>query len=144
VFRQPVGLDSPPFHPSLLHLQLAQIKSNFQAAGTKEIKKVAEARARKRKRAVAKLRSAKKQANQMAENSEMSEKQKLRAISKAMKSAKMTGRADKVYVVTKKTGAGSVGTKGAGNGKLKFVDARMKKEQRAKKRQEKKGGKRKK
>lgn len=98
---------------------------------------MAEARARKRKRAVAKLRSAKKQANLMAENSEMSEKQKIKAISKAMKTAKLD-KSDKVYVVTRKTGAGSVGTKGSGNGKLKFVDARMRKETRAKKRAEKK------
>lgn len=76
----------------------------------------------------------------MAENSEMSEKQKIKAIAKAMKTAKGSGsRPDKVYVVSKKTGSGSSGTKGAGNGKLKFVDARMKKEQRAKKRREKKG-----
>ena len=114
----------------------AQIKSNFQAAGTKEIKKVAEARARKRKRAVTKLRSAKKQANLMAENSEMSEKQKIKAIGKAMKSANLK-KSDKIYVVTRKTGAGSTGTKGSGNGKLKFVDSRMKKEARAKRRREK-------
>lgn len=55
-----------------------QIKSRYQITGTKEIKKVAEARARKRKRAEGKLKAAKKQANVMAENSEMSEKMKLR------------------------------------------------------------------
>lgn len=134
----PLSLTSPPslfFVPS-------QIKSNFQSAGTKEIKKVAEARARKRKRAVTKLRNAKKQANLMAENSEMSEKQKIKAISKAMKTATKAGKSDKVYVVARKTGSGSVGTKGKGVGKLKFVDARMRKETRAKKRRE-KGGKKK-
>lgn len=55
-----------------------QIKSRFQKTGTKEIKKVAEARMRKRKRAAQKLQAAKKAANSMAENNEMSEKQKLR------------------------------------------------------------------
>ena len=49
----------------------------FQLTGTKEIKKVAEARARKRKRAVAKLNAAKKLATVQAENSELSEGQKL-------------------------------------------------------------------
>ena len=46
--------------------------------GTKEIKKVAEARARKKKRAASTLKAAKKSATVMAENSEMSEKQKLK------------------------------------------------------------------
>jgi len=78
----------------------------------------------------------------MAENSEMSEKQKIKAISKAMKTATKAGKSDKVYVVARKTGSGSVGTKGKGVGKLKFVDARMRKETRAKKRRE-KGGKKK-
>lgn len=55
-----------------------QIKGKHQAVGTKEIKKVAEARMRKRKRAMSKLKEAKKKANSLAENAEMSEKQKLR------------------------------------------------------------------
>lgn len=124
----------PPPSPKFF----TQIKSRFQSTGTKEIKKVAEARARKRKRAVAKLRSAKKQANLMAENSEMSEKQKIKAISRAMKTAKLD-KTDKVYVVTRKTGAGSMGTKSAGSGKLKFVDALLKKQKRAERQKKKKG-----
>ena len=55
-----------------------QIKSRYQTTGTKEIKKVAEARMRKRKRALAKLKSAKKVASDLAENKEMTEKQKLK------------------------------------------------------------------
>jgi hypothetical protein len=51
-------------------LLILQIKNRFQTTGTKEIKKVAEARMRKRKRAVAKLKAAKKKATTMAENSE--------------------------------------------------------------------------
>ena len=46
--------------------------------GTREIKKVAEARARKKKRAMNKLKVAKRQANMMAENSELSERQKIK------------------------------------------------------------------
>lgn len=46
--------------------------------GTKVIKKVAEARLRKRKRAMQKLNAAKKQASVMAENSELSERQKIK------------------------------------------------------------------
>lgn len=55
-----------------------QIKAKFMLVGTKEIKKVAEARMRKKKRAANTLKAAKKSANMMAENSEMSEKQKLK------------------------------------------------------------------
>jgi hypothetical protein len=57
---------------------LEQIKSRFQKTGTKEIKKVAEARMRKRKRATLKLKAAKKAANVMAESNEVSERQKLK------------------------------------------------------------------
>ena len=55
-----------------------QIKGRFQKTGTKEIKKVAEARARKQKRAALKLKAAKKTANALADSNEVSEKQKLR------------------------------------------------------------------
>ena len=46
--------------------------------GTKEIKKVAEARMRKKKRALSKLKTAKRQATALAENADLSEKQKLK------------------------------------------------------------------
>jgi AdoMet-dependent rRNA methyltransferase SPB1 len=89
---------------------LDQIKGKYQNVGTKEIKKVAEARARKRKRAMVKLKAAKKQANALAENSELSEKQKLKAIAKAMRGSKMDKNSGKVYVFTKRTKSGSMGT----------------------------------
>ena len=120
-----------------------QIKSRFQLTGTKEIKKVAEARARKRKRALVQLKKAKKQATVMAENSELSEKQKLKAISKAMRTSKVD-KPNKVYVVAHKTKGGAVSTSaGAGKGKLHFVDGRMKKDKRALKKKQKGGKKRK-
>jgi len=68
---------------------------------------------RKKKRAAAKLKAAKKQANIMAESSDISERQKLKAISKAMRSNKID-KPGKVYVVTRKTKAGSSGTSGGG------------------------------
>jgi hypothetical protein len=68
---------------------------------------------RKKKRAAAKLKAAKKQANIMAESSDISERQKLKAISKAMRSNKID-KPEKVYVVTRKTKAGSSGTSGGG------------------------------
>ena len=47
---------------------------------------MAEARARKRKRAVQRLKQAKAKAGAIAQNPDMTEKEKLRAIGKALKS----------------------------------------------------------
>jgi len=110
---------------------LDQIKNKYQLTGTKVVKKVAEARARKKKRALLKLKAAKKQANLMADNSELSERQKVKAIAKAMKNHE-TEKPGKVYVTTRKTQSGSSGTmSGKNQGKLKFVDKRLKKDKRA-------------
>jgi AdoMet-dependent rRNA methyltransferase SPB1 len=57
---------------------LDHVKGKFQNSGTHEIKKVAEARMRKRKRAMSKLKAAKAQAKTCAENPDMSDKQKIR------------------------------------------------------------------
>jgi AdoMet-dependent rRNA methyltransferase SPB1 len=123
-----------PIPPALLE----QIKSKYQMTGTKSIKKVAEAKMRKKKHAQKKLSAAKKSANTLVDNNEMSEKQKLRAIQKAMKTSKVD-KPSKVYVVSTKA-AGSTRTSG-GKGALKFVDKRMRSDKRgekaAKKRQKK-------
>jgi len=117
---------------------LQQVKDKFQHTGTKDIKKVAEARMRKRKRAANALKSAKKTATSVAGNSELTESQKVRAISKAMKGTH-SDKPSKVYVVARKTKAGSSATKTSANkGKMKFVDKRMKNDLRAQKRTEKK------
>lgn len=115
---------------------MEQIKSRFQMTGTKEIKKVAEARMRKRKRAMTKLKAAKKQATVVAGSAELSERQKLKAISKAMKTSKVD-KPGKVYV--RQTKNGQSATSGKKGGKVKYVDARMKKDTRAAKVKEKKG-----
>ncbi len=57
---------------------IQQIKTKFTKTGTKEIKKVAEARMRKRKRAEIKLKNAKKVAKTAAENPDLSDKMKVR------------------------------------------------------------------
>jgi AdoMet-dependent rRNA methyltransferase SPB1 len=94
-------------------------------------KKVAEARARKNKRAKTKLAAGKKQAEAVANSADMSEAMKLKAISKALrgKEAKKPG---KSYVVAKK-GRGGNGPKGA-----KLVDKRLKSDTRGEKRATKK------
>ncbi len=122
-----------PIPPALLE----QIKSKFQMTGTKSVKKVEEALARRKKRAALKLKAAKKSATALAENNEMSEKQKLRAIQKAMKTSKVE-RPGKVYVVSRRSkGASSASKVGSGKGQLKFVDKRMRADMRGMKATEK-------
>ena len=75
---------------------------------------------RKRKRAMAKLKSAKNKANAATENSELSSREKLKAVNRAMKASK-TDKPGKVYVVTRKTGGGSVGT--PTGGKVLYISA---------------------
>lgn len=114
---------------------IQQIKGKFTKTGTKEIKKVAEARMRKRKRAEIKLKTAKKEAKTAAENPDLSDKMKVRAIQRAMKGSK-ADKPSKVYVVAR--GSNSTGKSTGGSGKMKFVDSRMKNDTRAQKRNEKK------
>lgn len=55
-----------------------QVKSRFVDVGSKDIKKVAEARMRKRKRALSKLSAARKKAKAMVDNNEVSSRQKVK------------------------------------------------------------------
>eukprot|EP00536_Pseudo-nitzschia_multiseries_P009221 jgi/Psemu1/200243/e_gw1.253.19.1 len=99
------------------------MKEKMIALSTKPIAKVAEARARKNKRAKLKLAAAKKQANAVANSTEMSESMKLKAISKALRTDERKG-SGKQYVVSKK-GQGKKGVKGG-----VMVDKRMKNDKR--------------
>lgn len=123
-----------PIPPELIE----KIKARFVALSTKPIKKVAEARARKSKRAKQKLVAAKKKAEAVANNPDMTEATKLKAISKAMRGQEMS-RPGKTYVVAKRGNA--KGGKG-----IKLVDSRMKSDKRSmersvkKKKYGKKGG----
>jgi AdoMet-dependent rRNA methyltransferase SPB1 len=121
-----------PIPPELM----AKMKEKMLALSTKPIAKVAEARARKNKRAKTKLAAAKKKAETVANSSEMSEAMKLKAISKAMR-GQDARRPGKTYVVSKK-GRGARGAKG-----VKFVDKRMRNDKKAMERSTKKkqGGK---
>ena len=111
-----------------------KMKAKMMALSAKPIKRVAEARARKHKRARAKLEAAKKQAAVVANSTEMTESMKLKAISKALRGQE-SKRPSKTYVVAKK-GRGNAGVKG-----VKFVDKRMKSDKRAQKRIAKRKGK---
>jgi AdoMet-dependent rRNA methyltransferase SPB1 len=124
-----------PIPPELM----AKMKAKFMSLATRPITKVAEARARKNKRARGKLVAAKKKAETVANSSEMSEAMKLKAISKAMR-GNDSSRPSKSYVVSRR-GGGTSGGKG-----IKLVDSRMKNDKRGmeratkKKKEGKKGG----
>jgi len=109
-----------PIPPELL----AKMKEKFISLATRPIAKVAEARARKNKRARTKLVAAKKKAETVANSAEMSEAMKLKAISKAMR-GNDASRPSKSYVVSRK-GGGTTGGKG-----IKLVDKRMRSDKRS-------------
>lgn len=108
-----------------------QMKERFIEMASKPLKKVAEARARKNRQQMKKLKAAKKKATDIANLPDMSTREKLKAIEKAMKGAQ-TKKQDKVYVVSRRGGrsstAQSAGKKASG--KVKLVDPRMKKDKR--------------
>merc|ERR1712146_374963 len=105
------------------------MKEKFKSLASKPIAKVAEARARKRQRAQSKLKAAKKKAELIANNAEMSERQKLKAITSAMNGSKRVDKPNKVYVVSRNSkGMRSSPTKG--KGAVKVVDPRMKSDSR--------------
>ncbi|OEU10870.1 hypothetical protein FRACYDRAFT_271006 [Fragilariopsis cylindrus CCMP1102] len=110
------------------------MKEKMIALSTKPIAKVAEARARKNRKAKLKLAAAKKKAQSVANSSEMSESMKLKSISKALRSDDKGG---KNYVVSKKGGSAR-----GGKGSV-MVDKRMKNDKRGMERaaKKRKGGK---
>jgi len=117
---------------------LDQIRAKFLDLASKPIKKVAEARARKRHRTATKLKTARTKAEALSNQADMSESQKLREIGKVLakgsKDAQVT-RPGKTFAVAKKFNGGKAPK---GSGKVKLVDKRMKCDTRSMKRSAKK------
>ncbi|KAK4103903.1 hypothetical protein N658DRAFT_564877 [Parathielavia hyrcaniae] len=111
------------------------IKEKLRAYNARPIKKVAEARARKKFKQVQKLEKLKKKADLLAGDEGMSEKEKATSIAKLMSSAARKKRKQPVRVV-KAAGMnrGISGRPKGVKGRYKMVDPRMKKEMRALKR----------
>eukprot|EP00644_Phytophthora_capsici_P011472 jgi/Phyca11/550505/estExt2_Genewise1Plus.C_PHYCAscaffold_370249 len=108
---------------------LAQMKERFMEMATKPVKKVAEARGRKQRMQMKKLKAAKKKATDIANLPDMSTREKLKAIDRAMKGARLK-KESKVYVVSTRGGARTAGGKKVGKSKTKLVDPRMKSDKR--------------
>ncbi|KAM0891805.1 hypothetical protein ACQ4PT_026180 [Festuca glaucescens] len=113
--------------------EVAAMKAQFMEIDARPSKKVAEAKARKKRVALKKLEKARQKADIVADQSDINEQSKAKMIDKIYRKAVSTQRPKKEYVVAKKgvqvrTGKGKV-----------LVDPRMKKDKRAEKAGKKKG-----
>lgn len=119
----------------------AAIKEKLRALNARPIKKVREAKARKQMRAATRLEKLKKKSALLAENDDVSEKDKAGQIAKLMSKAARSGKKRQpVKVVVARGGTKGKGRPGGVKGKYKMVDARLKKDVRAEKRLKKKYG----
>ncbi|KAI1849447.1 hypothetical protein JX266_004942 [Neoarthrinium moseri] len=113
----------------------AAIKEKLRAYNARPIKKVREAKARKKFKEGQRLEKLKKKSALLADGEGMTEKEKAESIAKLMSKAKSKKPKDKVKVVVAKgVNRGVQGRPKGVKGRYKIVDARMKKEMRAMKR----------
>lgn len=115
----------------------AAIKKRYRELDSRPIKKVAEAKARKKLKKAARLAKAKEKAQAIIKDPDMSVAQKISAAHKTMKKAG-DKKKEKVYLVTRQAGGvGKTKPKFHGGSRVKVVDPRMKKDIRAAKNREK-------
>ncbi|KAI1391523.1 AdoMet-dependent rRNA methyltransferase spb-1 [Hypoxylon trugodes] len=113
----------------------AAIKEKTRALNARPIKKVREAKARKKFKAAQKLEKLRKKSDLLAAEEGMTEKEKADSISKLLaKAAKKKPKAPAKLVVAKGLNRGIKGRPKGVKGRYKIVDPRMKKELRAQKR----------
>ncbi|KAG1881776.1 Spb1 C-terminal domain-containing protein [Suillus tomentosus] len=118
---------------------IAALRTRQRALDARPIKKVAEAKGRKKLRATQRLEKAMKKAEGVNETSDMSEREKAKQIEKLMRkgTAKANQKKETKVVVAKGAHKGVQGRPKGVKGHYVMVDARMRKETRAKKRREK-------
>ncbi|KAK9367225.1 Spb1 C-terminal domain-containing protein [Lipomyces kononenkoae] len=114
---------------------VAAIKAKLRALNARPIKKVEEARARKKMKASRKLERLRKKSDIIIEDPNKSEKEKAESIQKLMrKASKKTAKPQVKVVVARGANRGIIGRPKGVKGRYKMVDGRMKKEMRALKR----------
>jgi len=109
-----------------------EILEQNKAINARPIKKVAEAKARKKLKAKRKIDKVKKRANHIALDNELSEVAKARAIEKLYKTQMAKMKTKQIYVVRRKfqKGRQKIGPKRSVGTKVKVVDKRMKADKR--------------
>lgn len=112
----------------------AAIKEKLRALNARPIKKVREAKARKKFKAAQKLEKLKKKSAMLADEEGLTEKEKAQSIARLMSRAAKKKPKQKVTVVVARGTNKGQGRPGGTKGKYKMVDARLKKDVRAEKR----------
>ena len=113
---------------------VTEYRAQLRAIDARPIKKIAEAKARKKQKALRRLAKAKKRAEGVVDTEDMTEHEKMRHIKQIYKKAGVIGRKkpEVKYVVAKKGLAGKRAVRPAGvKGRYRQVDPRMKKDNRA-------------
>ncbi|OMJ22493.1 AdoMet-dependent rRNA methyltransferase SPB1 [Smittium culicis] len=121
------------------------LRAKMKAINARPIKKIVEAKARKKLHANQRMNKLKAKAESMANNDDMTEAEKAKNIEKLMKSNvnKAANKKNKVKVVVAKGGnRGLKGRPKGTKGRYKMVDSRLKKDARAEKVKKSKGSKR--
>lgn len=112
-----------------------EYKRKIKEIDAKPIKKVMQAKARQKRRAMRKMEKVKKKVEAITTNDDMTQREKLNQIKTVYKNATKTKKREVKVVVARKGLPAKKPTKG----KYKMVDSRMKKDLRAKQRQDNKG-----
>lgn len=119
---------------------VAEYRARMREINARPIKKVAEAKARKKRREMKALEKARKKAEAICDTVDVSEKEKMSQIQSLYKKALLKGKPKEVkYVVARKFNAARRMKRPPGiKGRYKVVDPRMKKDMRSQKLKEKK------
>ncbi|CAL8309624.1 unnamed protein product [Lota lota] len=118
-----------------------EFKQKWKEINARPIKRVAEAKARKKRRMLKKMETAKKKAEAVVDTVDISEREKMSALKSIYKKAGV-GKEEKrevTYVVAKKGTGGKVRRPAGVKGHFKVVDSRMKKDMRGLQRKEQRG-----